>query len=781
MGVRQFGAQVQRTEDPRILTGRGRYLDDIALPGMFEAAFVRSTEAHALIRGIDAEAARAVPGVVAVLTMDDFGAAYRDKRLPLPSPHPAIRQPITQQPLARSEVCYVGEAIALVLAETRYLAEDAAALVGVDYEPLPAVADAVGALAPDAPKVHHGAPDNLVATLAARFGDAAAAFARAPHVLRETYLQDRGGGHSLECRGVIAQHDAATGQLTLWSSTQSPYMVRRFLAQYLGREETSVRVIAPDVGGGFGPKAAVYAEEYALALAAIALGRPVKWVEDRREHFVATNQQRRQRWDMEVAADGGGRILALRGRVTHDHGAYAPYGLVLPFTSLAPLPGPYLIPNVDVTLDVAFTNATPTSPVRGAGRPNVAFALERLVDLVARELKLDRAEVRRVNLVKTFPHATGAKLPSGVAVEYDSGDYVGCLDLVLRACDYAGFAARRAAALKQGRRLGLGLASYNEDTGMGPFEGALVRVLPTGKLQVATGACAQGQGLATVLAQICADEFGVGVDDVIVEAGDTNAFPLGMSTVGSRVAVTAGSSVHLAARAVRDKAIRLAAELLECAEQDLEVDAGAVRVKGVPGKQVGLGQLAQRLAGSLGMPLPAGLAPGLEAVAYHSVSRPVYASGSNAAEVEVDAATGEVKLIRYWVAHDCGRLINPLLVEGQIVGGVAHGIGNALYETMVYDAAGQPLSTTLGEYLLPTAPELPPIEVAHLESPAPSNPLGIKGAGEGGTIPAAPTVIAAIEDALADLGVRIREYPLSPQRLIELIEPIDGAGAAPAD
>ena len=776
MGARNFGAEVKRIEDPRLLAGRGRYVDDIRLAGMLEAAFVRSSEAHALIRGIDTASARALPGVVAVLTMSDFGPAHAGKRMLQPSPNPAIRQNITQYPLARDEVCYVGEAIALVVAENRYIAEDAAQLVQVEYDPLPAIADVRIARAPDAPKVHRGSANNLVASLAWRFGDIARAFAGAAHVLRETYVQHRGGPHSMECRGVIASYEAATDQLSLWSATQAPYNVRRFLAQYLEREESSIRVVAPDVGGGFGPKAAHYPEELVLALATLALERPIKWIEDRREHFLTATQQRDQIWEMEVAVAADARVLGIRGAVLHENGAYLPYGLVLPFTSLGPLPGPYAIGACDVSLDVVFTNAVPTTPIRGAGRPNAAFALERMMDCVARALDLDPAEVRRRNFVRkdAFPYATGAKSPAGAAITYDSGDYEACLANVLAQCDYAGFAARRKAALAEGRALGLGIASYNEDTGIAPYEGATVRVSPSGRLSVQTGAASQGQGLATILAQICADQFGVEAADVLVESGDTGRFPLGLATVGSRVAVTAGSSAHLAAVAVREKALRLAARVLEAAEKDLVIEKGFVHVTGVPEMRVALGDLARQLIGNVSAPLPPGFSPGLEATAYHEVARSTYASGSNATEVEVDLETGEVKLRKHWVTHDCGRMVNPLLVEGQVVGGVVHGFGNALFERMVYAPDGQPLTTNFGEYRLPTAAELPPIAVEHVETPSPLNPLGIKGAGEGGTIPAIAAVAAAVESALSHLGVRVHEYPIEPERLLELIDAARG-------
>ncbi|HEY5898622.1 MAG TPA: xanthine dehydrogenase family protein molybdopterin-binding subunit [Burkholderiales bacterium] len=763
---RSIGASVKRVEDPAILKGGGRYVDDLALPGMLEVAFVRSSEAHARIRGIDTQAAAALEGVHAVWTYKELGG---DKRMVQANPHPLLKQNITQYPLARDEVCYVGETIAMVIAENRYIAEDAAQLVQVDYEPLAAVIDLRMAAKADAPRAHLDSPDNLVARLGQKFGDAEGAFKNAAHVFRESYLQHRGGCHSMECRGVVASYEAFSDQLTLWSSTQSPYLIRGFLSQYLGREEQRIRVVAPDVGGGFGPKAAHYPEEVALALAALKIGRPLKWIEDRREHFVSTTQQRDQAWEVEVACDAQGKVLAIRARVLHDHGAYVPYGLLLALGSVNNFPGPYTIGAVDLAIDVIFTNTVPTTPIRGAGRPYANFILERSMDCVARNLKLDRAEVRRRNLVRKeqMPYSTGAKLPNGKPVMFDSGDYHGVLEMVLKNSRYENREARREEALKRGKRLGFGLSSYNEDTGIAPFEGASVRVFPSGKVVVTSGAGAQGQGVRTVLAQIAAEQLGVKPEDVLVEIGDTSLFPMGMSTVGSRTTVTAGSSVHLAAVEVRAKAIRLAAEALECAPVDLEIDAGAVRLKGVPDKHVTLADLARRLAGQVNVPSPAGFTPGLEATAYHAVERPVYANGANVAVVEVDAQTGDVEVLDYFVAHDCGTLVNPQLVEGQIVGGVAHGISNVLFERMVYDKeSGQPQTTNYGEYLLITAPEMPQMHLAHMETPSPWNPLGVKGAGEGGTIPCLAAVVSAVEDAI---GAKVNEYPLSPERIVELM------------
>ena len=769
MGVRYFGQAIRRVEDPKLITGRGRYLDDIRLPGALHAVFVRSPHAHARIKAIRADASRKAAGVTAVFTAADFGELGR-KAMPHMVPVAVVKQPINYQPLAHDEVCHVGVPVAMVIGDSRAAAEDAAALVEVDYEVLPAVTDWRHALHAETPRVHIGTPNNLVASMRGQFGEVDRIFATAKHVFHEHFETHRGGCHSMETRGVAASIDPNTGDLTLWSSTQAPHMVRRLVADHLGVTERSVRVIAPDVGGGFGPKCSLYPEEVAIPLAVQTLQRPVKWVEDRHEHFLSTTQQRDQSWDVEVAADADGRLLAVRGRCVHDNGAYVPYGLVAAVTSLSAFPGPYALQAVDIAIDVVFTNLLPNTPVRGAGRPTTCFVLERLADCVARELKLDPAEVRRRSFVRKeqFPYQTGMKARDGSPVTYDSGDYHACLEAVL---DKAGddFAARQAAARKESRYIGRGIASYIEDTGLAPFEGATVRVEPSGRIVIQTGAASQGQGHATMLAQVCADILSVPLEKIAVEAGDTGAFPLGIGAIASRTAVTAGSSVHQAAVEVRAKAIKVASEMLEAAEHDLVLEDGAVRVAGAPGLSVPLGDIAFKLNGMSGIPMGQGISPGLESTAYFNVTAATFANGTHLAEVEVDADTGRVTITRYVVGHDCGKLINPLLVDGQVRGGVVHGIGNALFERMLYNDLGEPLTTNYADYLLPTAPEVPRIEIVHLESPSPRNPIGVKGAGEGGTIPAAACVIAAIEDALTPFGVRITQHPVSPQMLRGLI------------
>ena len=765
MGVRYFGARVDRLEDPSLLTGRGRFVDDLPVPGLTHVAFVRSPVAHARIKAINVEAASAMPGVIAVLRLADLDPARRV--LPAIGPAGNMPQFKTTAPLAGDAVHHVGVTVAMVVAESRYQAEDAAVMVDVDYDVLPAVSDWRSALAPGAPLAHADQSSNLVSTLRVGFGDPAAVFAGAAHVFKETILTHRGGCHSMECRGVMARPDEIDGRLEVWSATQMPHALRRALANHLGLDINAVRVAVPDVGGGFGPKASIYPEEYAVAMAAMKLGRPVKWVEDRKEHFVSTTQQRDTIWQVEVAASGEGRMLGVRGRCLHDVGAYIPYGLIVSATALSSFPGPYALDALDLELDAVYTNMVPVTPVRGAGRPDACFVLERLADKVAHELRLDPADVRRRSFVTAaqMPYTTGLKGRDGkTPIVYDSGDYAACLELALSKVQ--NFRARQTAALAQGRYLGLGLSSCVEDTGVGPYEGATIRIDVNGRVLVSSGAAVQGQGTRTIMAQIAADALGVDVECVTVELQDTDKFPLGMGAVGSRTAVMAGTATHNAAQLLREKVLASAAAMLGSGNKFLELEGGEARIVGEPQSKVTLSAVAQRHAGAFGAPMPAGVAPDLSATAYAEFKGLAFANGTNVAEVEVDIDTGEVRVQRYVVAHDCGRMINPRLVDGQIQGGVVHGIGNALFERMLFDDAATPLSVNYGEYLLPMSAEMPAVEIHHLESPSPTNPIGVKGAGEGGTIPAAACIIAGIEDALRPFGIRINEHPVSPERIV---------------
>jgi carbon-monoxide dehydrogenase large subunit len=769
------GTRVRRLEDPPLLTGRGRFVDDIAMPDVLHAAFVRSPHPHARIRRIEMAAARAAPGVHAVVALADLGPVLAQPRMaagPPPGPRAAKRsEHLIPFVLAKDEVCFVGEPVVLVAADSRYLAEDAAALVEIDYEVLPAAVDCRTAIESGAPRARNEAPSNIVASYTVGYGDVAAAFASAPYIYDDTLWQHRGAAHPIEGRGVLADYRAADDTLTVWASTQKAHDLFQRLAETLGHDENRLRVATPDVGGGFGPKLIVYQEDVAVTAAAKLLRRPVKWIEDRREHFLAAIQERDQYWSMEIAVDAECCILGMRGRLVHDLGAYALQDVNLPYNSATSVTSTYVVPACAMDVVIAQTNKTPVSSVRGAGYPQPVFAIERLLDRVARERGLDRAEVRRRNLIPAdkMPYEKPLKARSGAAIVYDSGDYPSCQAEVLKAAGWSEFPRRQATARAEGRFIGIGMSHGVKGTGRGPFESGIVRVMPSGRITVSTGAAAMGQGLATALAQICAAELGVEPDRVTVIPGDTAAAPLGLGGFASRQLVTAGSSVHLAARAVAAKAKTLASHMLEAAEGDLELADGTVRVAGARQLAVSLGDLARTLRGAPGYGFPDGLEPGLDATVNFRTDALAYANACHVVEVEVDVETGGVRILRYLAIQDSGRRVNPLIVEGQVQGGIAHGIGNALLEWMGYDGAGQPVTTNFAEYLLPTATELPRFETLYKESPSPLNPLGVKGAGEVGTIPAAAAVISAIEDALTPFGVRISQTPIPPARLCELI------------
>jgi carbon-monoxide dehydrogenase large subunit len=772
VGAKQFGARVARLEDANLLTGRGRFADDVKLPGMLHACFVRSQHAHARIRGIDTSMARDLAGVHAVLTAADLPEAMSSGRMPMLVPNPALASSLTQHCLACDEVCYVGQTVAVVIADSRYIAEDAAALVVVDYDVLAAVSDCRDAVKSGAPRAHEALKDNVASAFRMGYGDADAAFASAPHVFTEEIWQHRGGGMAMETRAVIASLDPVHDLLTVWSATQTPHIGRRMIADLLDRQLESIRVIAPDVGGGFGPKAIFYAEEAVIPAAAIKLKRPVKWIEDRREHFLCATQERDQYWNVSIAVDGDGKILGVRGTLLHDTGAFAPWGIIMPYIAAATMPGPYVVPAYALDVTVALTNKVATTPVRGAGRPQAVFAMERLMDRVARELKLDPADVRFRNFIQPaqMPYAVGLTFRDGKPLIYDSGDYPQAQAEALRMIGYAGFDARKAAARAQGRFLGIGIANYVEGTGLGPYEGVTVRVLPSGKVAVATGATNQGQGTRTTLSQIVADRLGCRIEDIIMTVGDTAAIAQGVGAFASRQAVNAGSSALMAGEAVRMQVIKLAAQMLGVPADEIDVEDGIAVARTGNRPSLTFRELARASQGMPGFSLAPGQTPGLEHTAYFTPPQASYCSGTHVVEAEVDPMTGAVKIVTYVVAHDSGNIINPLIVDGQIQGGVAHGIGNALLEWMKYDENGQPLTTTFADYLLPMATDVPTCRIAHIESPSPLNPLGVKGAGEGGTIPAAAAIIAAIENALSEFGVRFAETPLVPERIVTALE-----------
>ncbi len=765
------GARIRRIEDPPLLKGQGRFLDDIVAPHLLHASFVRSAHAHALVTSIDVAVARATPGVHAVLTMSDLLSVTGGERLPLGASPNKASGPITPYILANKEVAFVGEAMAIVLAEDRSIAEDAAARVIIDYELLPVVCNVREGVADGHPTVRREARSNVLNRLKVSYGDVAAAFARADHVFHEELWQHRGCAHPIETRGVVAELRTGDG-LNVWSSTQMSNDLLQTLVEALHLEEDKLRVITPDVGGGFGPKYCIYPEEVAIAAAALATRRSIKWVEDRREHCVAAVQERDQFWSLDIATDKEGRILGVRGSLIHDQGAYALKAVNLPYNSATAAPGPYIVPVYDVEVVIGFTNKTPASSVRGAGYPQAAFAMERLMDRVARELGVGRAELRRRNLIppEKMPYAKPLKARSGAAIVYDSGDYVASQAEALAAADWDGFPKRQAAALARGRYIGIGVAHAVKGTGRGPFEKGTVRVNPSGRVSIYTGAAAMGQGLATALAQICAQQLGLDPDQIAVTAGDTMLAPLGFGGFASRQLVTAGSSVFLSAQAVAEKAKKLASHMLETAEHDLELRDGKVSVVGAPDLAVPLGELARVLKGAPGYAFPPGITPALEADVVWQTEPLTYANTCHVAEVEVDPDLCAVKILRYTAVQDCGVLINPMIVEGQIRGGIAHGIGNALYEEMIYDAEGQPLTTTLADYLLPTSTETPTLNTIFRETPSPINPLGAKGVGEVGTIPVAAAIISAVENALSPFDLHIQQTPITPRALFALLQ-----------
>jgi carbon-monoxide dehydrogenase large subunit len=774
MGAKHFGARIARLEDPALLVGRARFVDDLKLAGCLEACFVRSPHPHAKIRLIDSTTALAMPGVHAVLTADDLPPRMANGQIPMLVPSPALKTPRTQLALARSEVCYVGQTVAVVIADNRYLAEDAAAAVAVDYEILPALSDFLEGAKPGAPRTHSDLSSNIAAAVPMTYGDADAAFARAAHVFEEEMFLHRGAAMSLEARGVVASYDADADLITVWSATQTPHLARGTLADLFERDIESIRVIAPAVGGGFGTKAPFYAEEAVIPAAAMKLRRPVKWQEDRREHFISATQERDQLWQVAIAVDAKGKILGLRGKMWHDTGAFLPWGIIAPYIAATTFPGPYVVPNYRLELTVVLTNRVPTTVVRGAGRPQAVFAMERLMDRVARELSLDRGEVRARNMIQPeqMPYSVGLVFRDGKPLVYANGDFPKSQRRALALSDYGGFRARQAKALAQGRYVGIGIGNYVEGTGLGPFEGVTVRVMPNGKVAVATGATAQGQGTRTTLSQIVADNVGCRIEDIVMTAGDTGAISQGVGAFASRQAVNAGPSAMLAGEAVRKQIVALAARVLEVPEAEIDVEDGSATARGGNKPSMTLGELARMAQGMPGFSFAPGQKPGLEHTAYFTPQQASYCNGTHVVEVEVDPMTGSVKLLNYTVAHDSGNVINPMIVDGQVQGGVAHGIGNALFEWMKYDANAQPLTTTFQDYLLPTAAEVPGCTIEHVETPNTLNPLGVKGAGEGGTIPAPAAIVGAIEDALSPFGVHFTDIPLTPDRIVAALQAV---------
>jgi aerobic carbon-monoxide dehydrogenase large subunit len=785
MSTRTMGEPIVRREDPRLVSGDGRFLDDLG-PDALAVAFVRSPHAHAKIVDIDVTAALDVDGLVAIYTYEDLDGRLAEP-LPILIPHPTLTHGRTQHALARDEVNHVGEAVVMVVATDRYLAEDAVGAIRVDYEPLPPVVG-IEASREAVHLVHDDVPGNLAANMVQERGDAAAAIAAAPHVIELELDIERSASTPLEGKGVYARWDADDASLRVYSSTQASTSVRSAIAAKLGLPPDRVEVIAPDVGGGFGVKIVhPWPEEVLVPWAAIRLGREVKWAEDRREHFVSATHERGQLQRIRAGFDDDGRLLGLDVRLWHDNGAYTPYGIVVPIVTSTQLLGPYKPGAYRVEFDSLYTNTVTVTPYRGAGRPQGCFAMERTMDAIAARLGLDRAEVRERNFIQPdeMPYDHGLTFQDGRPLIYDSGDYPATLAKLKKLIGWDEFASYRDRARAEGRRVGIGLGCYVEGTGVGPYEGGWVKVETDGSVVVATGLTTQGQGHQTVFAQVVAEELGVPIERIHVTTGDTRRFGYAVGTFASRAAVMSGNAVALAARKVRAKALHIAGDALEADPTDLEIVDGIVRVKGSPDASIPLATVAvlsnplryafdkeaERATQFAGTPDPdqppvaEGDEPGLEGTGYYSPPRSTFANGMHAAIVETDPDTAEIRILRYCVVHDCGTLINPRIVEGQIHGGVAQGVGGALYERMVYDEGGQLLNASFMDFLMPYATEVPVIETDHLETPSPLNPLGIKGAGEAGVIPGSAVLAAAIEDAE---GIPITRMPISPSELFEL-------------
>jgi aerobic carbon-monoxide dehydrogenase large subunit len=775
MTTQTFGQRIKRNEDPQLLTGRAQFVDDVDLPGMLEVAFKRSEHAHARIVSIDVTKARTMPGVVAVYTAEDLGDFWQPAPLVIPPP-PITNLVFNQRTgaqLAKGKVRHVGEPIVMVVAENRYRAEDSIETIIVEYEPLDVVLDLEAALSETSTLVHEDLGTNLAAHAIQQKGNYEMARAQAEVVVNRRFDYERGSGASLEGRGIVAQYDPLARHLTVWDSTQAPVPIRNGLARLLDLSERQVQVIAPFVGGGFGPKMMMfYPEEVLIPWAARQLQRPLKWIEDRLEHFYATAHDRLQVHEAEIALTKDGKILGLKDTFLHDTGAYDPYGLVVPINTQCTMPGCYVIPDYYTEFKVVFTNRTITAAYRGAGRPNGIFVVERLLDLAAKELAMDPTELRRRNFIQPdqFPWGNEIMHQDFTQLTYDSGNYGAVLNKAKRMIGWEAFQrpdGEPARLRAEGKKVGIGLVMYVEGTGIGPYEGARVQVEASGKVTLVTAVGTQGQGHYTAFAQLVADALSVPVQDVYVSTGDTDQFNWGIGTFASRGAVVAGSAVHSAAQSVRQKAIKLAAEQLEAREEDIELIDGVARVRGVPEAQLGLATLAM-MANPLRGTVPPGTEPGLEATAYFYPEMGATASGAHAMIVEVDPETFNLKILKYVAVHDSGTLINPLLVEGQVHGGVAQGIGNAFYEQLAFDENGQLRNASFMDYLLPTATDVPRMDLGHEETPSPLNPLGFKGAGEAGCIPVAALFAQALENALAETGLEILEMPLSPNRLWEL-------------
>ena len=764
------GTKVKRREDPRLVQGLSHYVDDLRMADVMQVAILRSPHAHARINGINTDAAAALPGVVSVTTGADIGDSVGS--VPCAAANPTLRTP-PHPVLAQGEVRYVGEPVAAVVAEDSYTARDAIDLIEVDYEPLPAVSDLEKALEPGSPLVHSQWDSNQCFTFECGTGDMDKARAEADVIVKQKFIHQRLAPIPVETRGVVARYFPGEDELTVWSSTQIPHLLRAMLALVLGFPEHRIRIIAPEVGGGFGCKLNVYREEALLAHLAMKLKGTVKWIEGRRENIQATIHGRGQVGTVEAAVKKDGTILGVTYDSLLDTGAY--HQLLTPgmppLTGLM-ISGSYKIPTLKFTSTGGFTNKVATDAYRGAGRPEATLVIERTMDLIARELDMDPVELRR----KNFAQPDDFPLSVATGLAYDSGNYQAALDKALEMVGYEDLRAEQKKAREEGRYIGIGFSTYVEICAMGPsaalpaggWESGTVRLDFTGKTTVLTGVSPHGQGEETTFAQIVSDELGVPIEDVAVLHGDTAVVPNGIGTFGSRGISVGGTAVYMATQQVRDKAEAIAANVLECSAEDLEFEEGKFTVKGVPDKGITIQEVA--LQAHVATKLPAGMEPGLQATSVFEPSNFTFPFGTHVCVVEVDTQSGEVEILRYIAVDDCGKVINPLIVDGQVQGGIAQGLGQALLEEVVYDEDGQLITGSLMDYAVARAEDLPPLEFARTETPSPVNPMGVKGVGEAGTIGSTPSIVNAVVDALAPFGVTHIDMPLKPEKLWRLCQ-----------
>lgn len=771
------GQPVPRREDQALVRGSARFVADISIEGMLEAVIVRSSEAHAEIVDVDTTSALSAPGVIAVLTGADLEghvAPFTRHAISTPAHVAAAAELVVKEHRAevipKSRVRRIGEPVAVVVATNRYQAEDAAELVSVGYDPLPVLADPESAIAQDAPIIHPELGDNVHSRLHIRVGDPAAALDSAPHRLQRRITFDRSVGSPIETRGVAARYDEFVGSLTVWATTQRSHWLRGYIAEMLDLPHGDVRVIAPEMGGSFG--SGLYSEDILISHLAMRLKRPVRWIEDRRENLVNARHARDQIHDVEIGFDDDGRVLALTDRFLMDCGAYNPYAVTISYNVAANLRSQYKIDHMDVEGLSVLTNKLPNTPVRGAGRPEATFVIERALDMIAATLGKDPVEVRRVNLIPAdqMPYDMGMLYRDGNQMVYDSGDFPAQFETALEHIDYPSLRDWQREQRSLGRHVGIGTSCHVEGSGIGPFEGARVRVEDNGHVTVDSGSNSHGQSHETVLAQVCADALGVPIDQITVNHGDTARVEFGGGTNASRSGVTAGMAVRMGAERVREKVLAIAAHILEADASDLTIDNGVISPVGVPSMNLSLAQIAEAASPGPGKSLPEGVGPGLEFSAYYEPPAVTFASSTHAAVVEVDPETGGIEILRYLVVDDCGRELNPMVVDGQQHGGVVHGIGNAIFEQVVYDESGQMLNATFMDYLLPTAADVPMIEVVHENHPTPLNPLGAKGVGEGGTTSAPAALANAVVDAMRPMRLEVNSMPMTPSRLKKLLD-----------